>query len=365
MRALVWHGAGDLRLDDVPEPPEPGPGQAVVAVAYCGICGTDVHEYVEGPVMIRPAGHPLTGCAPPLALGHEMSGTVIALGPGPRPDGVGLGSRVAVDPCWRCGECFWCRRGDHHLCRLGGAVGLASPGGLAPFATVPSAGLVALPDGVDLRTAALAEPLAVGLHAVDQGGVEADSRVLVQGFGPIGATVVLAARARGAAEVWVAEPHAERRARAVAFGATATFDPTADDVRREVRARTDHVGVDVAFDCTGVPALLAGLVETTRRGGRTVLVGVGHGVAEIPTNRVVLFERELVGSLGYRHEVAQVVDLLATGALDAGALVTGVVALDRAVDDAFVPLAAGAAEHMKVLVDVGSATATAPDPSEE
>lgn len=353
MRALVWHGAGDVQLEDVPEPPDPGPGEAVVAVAYCGVCGTDVHEYVEGPVMIRPDPHPLTGAAPPLALGHEMSGRVVALGPDGARDGIPVGTLVAVDPCWRCGACFWCERGDHHLCRLGGAVGLASPGGLADLVTVPAAGLVPLPDEVDLRRAATAEPLAVGLHAVDQGGVAAGSRVLVQGFGPIGATVLLAARARGAAAVWVAEPHPARRARAAALGATDVFDPGVDDVRRTVRDLTDHVGVDVAFDCTGLPRLLPGLLETTRRGGRTVLVGIGHGVAEIPTKRIVLFERELAGSLGYRHEVEHVVGLMAAGELDATPLITGVVPLEAALHDAFAPLAAGTVDHLKVLVEVG------------
>lgn len=350
MKALVWHGRGELRFEEVDEPGPPGPGEAVVAVAYCGICGTDVHEYVEGPVMIRPGAHPLTGCAPPLALGHEMSGHVVAVGPDVD---VPVGTRVAVDPCWRCGSCYWCRRDDHHLCRLGGAVGLASPGGLAHRVTVPAAGLVPLPDGVDLQVAALAEPLAVGLHAVDQGGVEAGARVVIQGFGPIGATVLLAARARGAAEVWVSEPAPARRAWAEALGATVVVDPGADDVRRRLREATDHVGADVAFECSGVPSLLPGLVECTRRGGRTVLVGVGHGVAEIPTNRVVLFERELVGSLGYRHEVARVVELVAAGTLDPRPLITGVVPLAEAVDGAFAPLAAGAADHMKVLVAVG------------
>ena len=206
MRAAMWHGPGDVRLQDVPEPGEPGPGQALIAVRYCGICGTDLHEFTEGPVMIRPGAHPLTGARPPLVLGHELSGTVLAVGAGGPRDLVGR--RVTADPCWSCGTCFWCLRGDYHICRIGGSVGLASDGALAPLVLVPAQGLVPLPDAVSDQTAALAEPLAVGLHAVRRGGVGVGDRVLVLGAGPIGAAVILAARAAGAAEIYVSEPAA-------------------------------------------------------------------------------------------------------------------------------------------------------------
>ena len=179
MRAAVWHGPRDVRLQDVPEPGEPGPGQALVAVRFCGICGTDLHEFTEGPVLIRPGPHPLTGARPPLVLGHELSGTVVAVGAGGPGDLVGR--RVTADPCWSCGTCFWCLRGDYHICRIGGSVGLASDGALAPLVLVPVQGLVPLPGTVSDQAAALAEPLAVALHAVRRGGVRVGDRALVLG----------------------------------------------------------------------------------------------------------------------------------------------------------------------------------------
>jgi (R,R)-butanediol dehydrogenase/meso-butanediol dehydrogenase/diacetyl reductase len=355
MRAAVWHAAGDLRVEDVPEPGEPGPGQAVVAVSLCGICGTDIHEFAEGPVLIRPSARPLTGHAPPVVLGHEFSGTVVAVGPGGPAEMTGR--RVTVDPCWRCGTCYWCLRGDYHICRLGGSVGLASHGALAPLVTVPAAGLVALPDSVDFVAGALAEPLAVAVHAVRRGGVSAGDRVLVFGAGPIGAAVTLAARAAGAAGVFVSDPVPSRRDRAVAIGATEAFDPAAADVRREVFLRCGRVGPDVVFECTGVPAVITEAVEASRRGGTVVLLGIGHGTAAIRPIAVTAFERTVVGSLGYRHDLPRVIDLIASGVIDPMPLITAIVPLEDVVSAAFEPLAAGAQDHLKILINLNAATA--------
>ena len=346
MRALRWHGPRDLRLEEVPEPEPPGPGEALVEVAYCGVCGTDVHEYTAGPHMIRPGPHPLTGHRPPLALGHEISGTVRALG-GPVP-GIEVGDRVAVDPCWRCGTCRWCVRGDYHICPKGGSVGLASPGGLAELVTVPAAGLVRLPDGVPDEPAALAEPLAVGLHAVRRGGVTPGDNVLVLGAGPIGFAAVLAARAAGAAGVYVSEPSARRR-ELVAGLATEVYDPAASDPRREVYLRTGRVGPDVVVEATGVPELAAAAVSSARRGGRIVLAGIGDRPASLDLTALTFYERTLVGSLGYTFDVARVVGLLDGGGLDPAGMITGRFPLEAG-PELFADLAAGRGGHLKVLL---------------
>ncbi|MEV0666502.1 alcohol dehydrogenase catalytic domain-containing protein [Actinomadura luteofluorescens] len=346
MRALRWHGPRDLRLEDVPEPPPPRPGEALIDVAHCGVCGTDVHEYASGPHMIRPGPHPLTGHRPPLALGHEMSGTVLALG-GPVP-GVDVGDRVAVDPCWRCGECRWCRRGEYHICPKGGSVGLASPGGFAERVTVPAAGLVRLPDGVPDDLAALAEPLAVGLHAVRRGGVAPGDHVLVLGAGPIGVAVVLAARIAGAAGLYVSEPVAARRER-IAGLVTEAYDPAAVDVRREVYLRTGRVGPDVVVEATGMPELAVAAVNAARRGGRIVLAGIGDRPARLDLTALTFYERTLAGSLGYNFDVGRIVDLMSTGALDPSLMITGRFPLAEG-PGLFADLAAGRGGHLKALL---------------
>ncbi len=193
MRALRWHAAGDLRVEEVPDPGTPEPGMALVEVAQCGICGSDLAEFRAGPKMIRSTPHPLTGRSAPLTLGHEFSGRIVAAG-----DDWPAGTRVTADACWRCGRCEACTSGDYHLCRYGGSIGLHSDGAFAPFVVVPEYTLVAVPDEVSDAAAAMTEPLAVGLHALDRGGTRAGDAVLVLGFGPIGAAAALLARALGA-----------------------------------------------------------------------------------------------------------------------------------------------------------------------
>ena len=349
MRALAWHGRGDLRLEDL-QAPVPTAGQALLEVARCGLCGTDLAEFLRGPVLIGSARHPLTGYqAPPAVLGHELSGRVIALGPDT--DGPPAGTRVTANPAWSCGLCFWCARGDRHLCRVGGGVGLASPGALAEQVLVPVDGLVVLPDNVDDEAGALVEPFAVALHALRRACLEPGETVLVQGFGALGALVTRVALSLGAGAVHVSEPLAGRRSRAVELGAAASWDPGACDPGREVRALTHGVGADVVVDTSGVSALVPAAVAATRRGGRTVLLGVGHGGAEIEVARLVLGERALIGSFAYRDELTDVVSMLAQGQLATDGLVTSVLPLARVAADGFQALATDPGSHLKVMAD--------------
>lgn len=346
MRALRWHGRGDLRLDEVPEPPEPGPGEALVEVAYAGICGTDLHEYAHGPNLIREQPHPMTGVRPPVTLGHEFSGRVVALG-SPVP-GIETGTRVAVDPCLRCGTCRWCRHGEYHICAKGGSVGLASPGAFAPLVTVPAYGLVPVPDGVSDQLAALAEPLAVGLHAVRRAGVQPGDNVLVLGAGPIGIAVLMALGLAGTAGIYVSEPAPGRAKVAAEIGATEVFDPAVTDVRREVFLRTGRIGPDVVVEATGRPELVELAVRTVRRGGRAVLAGISDGAASLPLKQIVPFERTVLGTLGYNFDIPRVLDLIAAARFDPSPLLTGVYPLSRGLD-AFGDLGSGS--HLKILLD--------------
>ncbi|GAA3551759.1 2,3-butanediol dehydrogenase [Amycolatopsis ultiminotia] len=347
MHALRWHAKGELHLDDVREPAPPLPGQAAIAVAYCGICGTDLHEVAHGPNLIRTGAHPLTGVKPPITLGHEMSGTVTALG-SPVP-GIEIGTRVAVDPCLRCGVCRWCTRGEYHICAKGGSVGLASDGGFASHATVPVEGLVPIPEGVSDQLAALAEPLAVGLHAIRRAGVQPGDHVLLLGAGPIGIAALLAAELAGAAGIYVSEPVPARARTAAELGATVVYDPGVTDVRREVFLRTGRVGPDVVVEATGLPRLVELAVTTARRGGRVVLCGISGASASLPITQIVPFERTILGSLGYHFDIPRVLDLMATARLDATPLLTGVRPLSAGAD-AFAELAADRGSHLKILL---------------
>jgi (R,R)-butanediol dehydrogenase/meso-butanediol dehydrogenase/diacetyl reductase len=347
MKALRWHAALDVRVDDVPTPDMARAGSVVVEVAYCGVCGTDLHEYLAGPGMIRRVEHPLTGQAPPITLGHEFSGTVAHVADDVH--GVKVGDRVAVDPCVRCGTCRWCLRGDYHVCARGGSLGLAADGGLARFVQVPAVQLVPVPDGVPLEHAALAEPLAVGLHAATRGDVRPGQSVLVLGAGPIGIASVIGAKMAGAAAILVSEPSAHRAEQAHLFGATEVLDPSRVDVRREAFLLTGRVGPDVVIEATGTPALVDFAIRTVRRGGHVVLAGISSSPVELDPRQLVLYERRVSGSLGYNHDLPRVLDLMASGRFDPAPLITGTRPLSSA-PETFEELAGNPGRHLKMLI---------------
>jgi (R,R)-butanediol dehydrogenase/meso-butanediol dehydrogenase/diacetyl reductase len=254
---------------------------------------------------------------------------------------------VTADACWRCGQCEACATGDYHLCRYGGSIGLHSDGAFAPFVAVPEYTLVRIPDGVSDAAAAMTEPLAVGLHALDRGGTRAGDAVLILGFGAIGAAAALLARAIGAAPT-VVELDDARRERAHALGLS-TLD-VGEDLPRRVRRAIGGGGAPVVIESTGVPDVLPQAVECARRGGRIVAVGLTGAASRLDSTRLTLFERSLVGSLGYRHDLPRVVTMVADGLVDPSVLISETVPLADA-PDAFASLASDPGGRIKVMVD--------------
>jgi (R,R)-butanediol dehydrogenase/meso-butanediol dehydrogenase/diacetyl reductase len=350
MLALRWHGREDVRLDDVQAPQLTPLLDALIEVELCGLCGTDLAEYRHGPGMIRMSPHPLSGQQPPITLGHELVGTLVE---GSSPDGtITPGMRVTVDACLRCGTCAACVRGDYHRCRYGGSIGLHSDGGFARHVAVPGACLVAVPDSVTDRQAALTEPFAVGLHALERGGLRTGDTIAVLGFGPIGAATALVAQALGAAPV-VVELDPLRLAAAQRLGLTVVEG--GEDVHRRVRAAVGGGGADVVVESTGAAAVVPQAIECAARGGRIVLAGLPSRASEIDGRRLTLFERSLVGSLGYRHDCPRILALVDAGRLDPSAIVTDVVPLGEAVE-LIQRLAGGPGTTIKALVAIGDTT---------
>jgi (R,R)-butanediol dehydrogenase/meso-butanediol dehydrogenase/diacetyl reductase len=347
MLALRWHDRRDVRVDEVPEPQLREHADALIEVSHCGICGTDLAEWRSGPGMISLEPHPLSGQASPVTLGHELVGTLLE---GASPDGaIRPGARVTVDACLRCGTCRACLRGDYHMCRYGGSIGLHVDGGFAPLVAVPGYTLVAVPDEVSDEQAALTEPFAVGLHGLDRAGAAPGDDVLVLGFGTIGAASALVARALGA-RPHVVELDAERRAIAERLGLP-TLDP-GDDLARRVRKSLGDGGADVVVESTGVADVVPLAVECAARGGRVALLGLPSAPSTLDVRRLTLFERSLIGSLGYRHDLPRVLRMVASGALDPAALVSDRVALADAAE-ALQDLASAPAGKIKVLVQTG------------
>jgi (R,R)-butanediol dehydrogenase/meso-butanediol dehydrogenase/diacetyl reductase len=295
LRALRFHAARDLRIEEVAEPPTPGVGDVVVRVVTCGICGTDLHEYVAGPIVTPVEPHPLTGAQNPQIFGHEFAGDVVAIGQGVTR--VAEGDRVAIMPLAYCGHCAYCRRGLQHLCATMACVGLSHDwGGMAELATVAEYQVVRLPEDVTYRQGALIEPTAVAAYGVERAGVSPGDRVLVTGAGPIGALAALCARSAGASNVYVSEPNPARRARAETLEVATVLDPTSIDVPEFLRESSDGLGVDVAIECSGHTSGFDAAIRSLRRRGTLAQTGLFVGEASVEPMIWALNDLTIVGT---------------------------------------------------------------------
>ncbi len=294
MRALVFHGKGDLRLDSLPLP-EPGPDEVRLRPLAAGICGTDAHIlHGEFPA---PA---------PVVLGHEVAGVVDRVGAGVTH--VREGDLATLQPNTFCGLCRYCRTGREHLCTRMRAYGVHWNGGFAE-AMVSAAGTIyKLPEGTDPRAGCLTEPLACAIHGMDQLGGRSGSTVLVLGAGLLGLMLIRLARLAGAGLIVASEPDQERRTGALGFGADAAFDPRNEGWRESLASATSGEGFDHVIDAAGSAATLESAVSLAARGGRILVFGVASpsDVAGIRPNEVFSRELTIVGSLvnPYTHERA-------------------------------------------------------------
>jgi (R,R)-butanediol dehydrogenase / meso-butanediol dehydrogenase / diacetyl reductase len=346
MRAAVYHGNSDLRIEEVAEP-SPGPGQVKVKVHRNGICGTDLHEYFDGPIFISPsAPHPLTGKAMPVVLGHEFSGTVTDVGAGV--DGVGPGDRVTIEPIYRCGHCRPCKDGRYNLCTSIGFHGLMADGGMAEYTVVPLDQVHVLPDQVSLDLGALTEPMSVAFHAARLSEVGDQDRALVYGGGPIGIGIWFALRGLGLTRIDVVEPSPQRRTALEKLGAS-TLDPTTVDVPALIADQTDGNGVDAAFDAAGVAASVESALACVGERRPLISVAIYDRALATPLLQLVLRERRIQGTICYTSDdYRSVLDLMSRGHYDTtGWLDT--VAMSDVVDAGFCELRAG--RKMKLLVD--------------
>ena len=287
MRAAVYHGRRELAVEEVPVP-ELGEHDVLLEVSHCGICGSDLHFVLEG--WGRPGS----------VEGHEFSGRVVAVGPDVARWQVG--DELIGGPTPRCGECEPCRAGRPSLCVARNTPGMSvhKDGAFAEFVRVHEDALLRIPDGLDIRDAALAEPLAVALHGLTQGRVEAGQRILVTGAGPIGTLSIAAARARGVADIVVSEPHPRRRALAEALGAVAIEPDALVTPTSPGDIVTDPF--DVVLECSGHRAAMESALGQLRRGGTLVLVGAGIHPPRFDPNRILLNELEIRGSFVYDQD---------------------------------------------------------------
>lgn len=315
---------------------EPGANDVQIAVAYTGICGTDLH-IVHGHMDQRRPG----------IIGHEMSGIVRQLGA--EVTHLSVGDRVTVMPLRWCGSCPACTAGNTHVCQNLDFVGIDSPGSLQQEWNVPADLVIPLGD-VGLRDGALVEPIAVAVHDVRRGQLTAGDRAVVIGGGPIGTLIAAVSKAAGA-DVVVLELDSSRRAAVEALG-FAAVDPTSTDPVQAIEAWTDGAGADVVFEVSGSAGGIATATGLAKVRGRIVVVGIHSQPRPVDLQRVFWRELEILGARVYtRADFDEAIRLVQNGAIPTSALITHIVALQN-VSEAFTTLESG--DAMKVLVDCGA-----------
>jgi (R,R)-butanediol dehydrogenase/meso-butanediol dehydrogenase/diacetyl reductase len=287
MRAAVYYRAREIMIQDRPVPTIESPDDVIVRVRRAGICGTDAAEWDHGPVLTRP----------PVILGHEFTGEIVSMGS--RVADLAIGQRVVSGAGIWCGICDWCSSGRLNLCSSYQTLGLQRDGGLAEYVLVPTRTIRPVPDAVDDDAAALAQPLAVAIHAVRRSRLGPGETCVVVGVGGIGSFIVAAAKAAGAARIVAIDVDEHRLDTAKALGATQTQLGGVADLADTIRSAVRPDGPDVIIEATGAPLAPAAAIGSIRRGGRVVLVGLQGQPRTIDLLAVALTEVEVIGTVAH------------------------------------------------------------------
>ena len=334
MKAAMWYGRKDVRVIETEEP-SPIKGEVKVKVKWCGICGSDLHEFLGGPIFIPvDQPHPLSGEKAPVIMGHEFSGEVVEVGEGV--DAFKPGDRVIVEPIRACGKCPACREGKYNICAQLGFHGLCGHGGgFADYTTFPAEFVHKIPDELSYEKAALVEPLAVAVQSLRQGNFQIGMDALVLGAGPIGLATVASLRAAGARTIFVMQRKSIRQEYAKMSGADYVLDPNEVDVVEEIKRLTGGEGVHVSFEATGSEVGLNIAIDALRFSGTAVITSIWEHPVSVDPNKLVFQEKKMVGSLCYRNQFPAAIKMLADGSVKGDEWITRKIHLENIVEDGF------------------------------
>ncbi len=339
MKAAVYYGPGDVRIEGVHEPGPPGPEEVVLQVKMGSLCGTDASQYKAATMVPLHSPHSSSGHAGPVILGHEVVGVVVARGTGVTH--LEIGQRVVPGAGWWCGGCPRCQEGRINICEHYYLYGIHTNGGLAEFATFPAKMCMPVPADCADEAAAIAQPCAVALHALARGNIAAAHTIALFGVGSIGSLLLATLQAQAASEknVIVIDVEPGRLAVAKQLGATTQIDARRSDAVAAIDEVTGGRGVDVAIDATGVPGTIAQALTAVRRGGRLLQVGIPVTPVSLVLDTVVMQEKEIITANGQACTVdlPHALELLATTDL-ARRIGYRVIGLDRLVEEGLVPL---------------------------
>jgi L-iditol 2-dehydrogenase len=342
MKQVELYAPESIRLIETPRP-SPGADEILVATAIVGVCGSDLHAYHGRHPFIRL----------PVVPGHEFAGTVVEVGSDV--DGFVPGQRVTVEPSLVCGHCYNCTLGRYNICEQLQVIGCQTTGAMGEYITVPAAKTILLPEDVTWDQAALAEPLAVGVHAVRVAQISPGADVLILGAGTIGLMTLQAAKALGAGRVMVTDLRQDRLSLALKLGADEAFDPTKTDLAARLGESLGPQRADAVIECVGVAATAREAIRVARKGTRIVLAGVFEEEVSVNLGLVQDRELELVGTLMYTDDdFGMALEMLRDGRAVAEPLITHRFSLEQA---ALAFATADSRENvLKVLIEVGETT---------
>ena len=318
MKAAVFHGKHDIRIEDIPIVP-PKKDEVLVKIAYCGICGTDLHIF-----------HGDEGSAetiPPLVLGHEMSGVVSEVGPGV--DTLKAGDHIAIDPNLYCGQCYYCRSGQEHFCSGMRGIGTTTNGGFAEYCTIPVKAALPVSKDMPLQNAAFAEPLACCLHGIDLTNVKVGNQVLLIGGGTIGLIMLQLARLAGAARIALIEPDEGKRKLGLSLGADHAFSGEKDFLAFAVKApvfRPDRV-----IECVGKAETVTFALRAAGKGATVMLFGLTPPKATVEILPFEIFKKELHITASFVNPLTEsrALELLTFGRIKVAELIGEIIPLEK------------------------------------
>lgn len=348
MKAAVWYGYKDLRVQDMPEP-KVSQGYVKIKVAWAGICGTDRHEYT-GPVFIpveKP--HRLTGRTAPLILGHEFSGVIEEVGEGVT--GWNKGDKVTASGSLVCGECKWCKSGRKNICEKLGFTGVGEDGCFAEYIVIPEHQLFKVPENVSLEEAVLAEPLSCGIHATKLLGDITGSNVVIIGPGMIGLSCAIAAKLAGAEKILMIGLGNSKKEIVEKIGAT-YIDSKENDPIEAVKEWSNGQMADVVYECVGIEPTLNTALNVSSIGSKIMIMGVFEKQPKFNINLFQEGERILLGSQANAYEIKDVLDYMSKGLIPTKDLVTKKITLENIVDEGLEELLVNGDKHTKIVVKI-------------
>lgn len=330
MKALVWHGKKDIRIEDKPEPVT-NKGKVKVKVAWTGICGSDLHAYQHGIGVQVNTLHPISGQKAPLTLGHEFSGIVAEVGTDVY--NVKPLDRVVIEPIISCNNCEACNDGKYNLCTNIGFIGMNADGAFSEYVIVDDYMVHKLPDNISLMEGALIEPTTVAVQAVKDSKLSIGDTVAVYGAGPIGLLTILAAKAAGASRIIAIDISEERLSLAREVGATNLINSSVDNPTYEIKSK--YGNVDIAYEAAGVQQTLTSAEKVIKRNGEIMVISLYGKPAEVNLLSLVTKGANIKGSIGYHQMFPKVISLIRNGILDVKKVITSQISFSRVIEDGF------------------------------